>query len=122
MERVAERMGGTTKWPYNDSDCLDGEQFKLVADSLIRDAGVRPLFHIWVVEALVHDGVITGVITESKSGRKAILADRVIDCTGDADVAHLAGCRYSTLDVEQALGVTTVFNAANVDKKRFLEY
>lgn len=23
MERVAERMGGTTKWPYNDSDCLD---------------------------------------------------------------------------------------------------
>ena len=25
MERVAERMGGTTKWPYNDSDCLDAE-------------------------------------------------------------------------------------------------
>jgi hypothetical protein len=122
MERVAERMGGATKWPYNDSSCLDGEQFKLVADRLIREAGVRPLLHIWVVEALVEDGKMRGVITESKSGRQAILAQRIIDCTGDADVAHLAGCRYSVLDIEKALGVTTVFNAANVDTKRFLEY
>eukprot|EP00971_Amphidinium_carterae_P060901 1205447-Amphidinium_carterae.1 len=45
MERVAERMGGTTKWPYNDSQCLDGEQFKLVADRLVTEAGVRPLLH-----------------------------------------------------------------------------
>ena len=35
-----------------------------------------------------------GIITESKSGRRAILADRVIDCTGDADVAYLAGAEY----------------------------
>ena len=33
-------MGGTTKWPYNDSDCLDADQFKLVADKLVTDAGV----------------------------------------------------------------------------------
>ena len=37
MERAAERMGGTTKWPYNDSDCLNAEQFKLVADNLISE-------------------------------------------------------------------------------------
>jgi len=122
MERIAERMGGTTKWPYNDSNCLDGEQFKLVADHLIKEAGVKPYLHIWVVEALMKDDCIYGVITESKSGRQAILADRVVDCTGDADVAHLAGCSYSMLDPEQALGVTTVFNAANVDTERFLKY
>ena len=28
MERVAERMGGTTKWPYNDSDCLDAVSWR----------------------------------------------------------------------------------------------
>lgn len=122
MERVAERMGGTTKWPYNDSDCLDGEQFKLVADKLIQDAGVRPYLHIWVVEVLKTDGVVRGVITESKSGRQAILAERIVDCTGDADVAHLAGCRYSMLDAAQALGVSTVFNAAGVDTAKFLAY
>ena len=35
-----------------------------------------------------------GIITESKSGRRAILAERVIDCTGDADIAYLAGADY----------------------------
>mmetsp|Transcript_98055 Transcript_98055/g.282858 ORF Transcript_98055/g.282858 Transcript_98055/m.282858 type:complete len:532 (+) Transcript_98055:94-1689(+) len=129
MERMAERMGGTTKWPYNDSDCLDAEQFKLVADTLIKESGVRPFLHIWVVEALVRpmdDGSgrqsIFGIITESKSGRQAVLADRVIDCTGDADIAHLAGCKYSVLDAKDALGVTTVFSAANVDTARFKAY
>lgn len=122
MERIAERMGGTTKWPYNDSQCLDGEQFKLVADRLINETGVRPLLHIWVVEALVDDGAIFGVMTESKSGRQAVLADRVIDCTGDADVAYQAGCKLSMIAPDQCLGVTTVFNAANVDKDKFLEH
>lgn len=43
------------------------------------------------------DNQIKGIITESKSGRTAILADCVVDCTGDADVAHLAGAEYSVL-------------------------
>ncbi|CAE7320481.1 unnamed protein product, partial [Symbiodinium sp. KB8] len=123
MERVAERMGGTTKWPYNDSDCLDAEKFKLVADNLIQESGVRPILHIWVVEALLNsNNEIYGVLTESKSGRNAILAERIIDCTGDADVAHLAGCPYSVIDVNNSLGVTTVFNAVNIDVPKFREY
>ncbi|CAJ1384889.1 unnamed protein product [Effrenium voratum] len=123
MERVAERMGGTTKWPYNDSDCLDAEKFKLVADTLIKESGVRPLLHIWVVEVLVNsENNIYGVITESKSGRQAILASRVVDCTGDADIAHLAGCEYSVMDKSNGMGVTTVFNAVNVDVGKFKDY
>jgi len=122
MERVAERMGGTTKWPYNDSQCLDGEQFKIVADRLVQEAGIRPLLHIWVVEAIMDGNVIRGVVTESKSGRNAILADRVIDCTGDADVACLAGARFSMVDKSQAMGVTSVFNAVGVKKDEFLKY
>jgi hypothetical protein len=35
--------------------------------------------------------VVKGVITESKSGRKAILAKRVVDCTGDADIVFRSG-------------------------------
>eukprot|EP00930_Biecheleria_cincta_P004552 TRINITY_DN105467_c0_g1_i1.p1 TRINITY_DN105467_c0_g1~~TRINITY_DN105467_c0_g1_i1.p1 ORF type:complete len:550 (-),score=112.06 TRINITY_DN105467_c0_g1_i1:89-1702(-) len=122
MERVAERMGGTTKWPYNDSQCLDGEQFKLVADRLVQESGVRPLLHIWVVEVIMDGNTIKGVITESKSGRAAILAGRVIDCTGDADVAHLAGAEFTMVEKSQAMGVTTVFNVAGVNKAEFIDY
>eukprot|EP00931_Biecheleriopsis_adriatica_P119609 TRINITY_DN94833_c0_g1_i1.p1 TRINITY_DN94833_c0_g1~~TRINITY_DN94833_c0_g1_i1.p1 ORF type:complete len:531 (+),score=108.72 TRINITY_DN94833_c0_g1_i1:93-1685(+) len=122
MERVAERMGGTTKWPYNDSPCLDADAFKIVADRLIQEAGVRPLLHSSVVEAIVEDGMMKGVFTESKSGRRAILADCVIDCTGDADVAHFAGADYTVCPKEESLGATAVFAAAGVEKDKFLEY
>ena len=111
MERLAAKMGGTVKWPYNDSECLDAEFFKvhelqrlykctnldrfqIVADHLIKESGVRPILHCYAVEAIMENDTIKGIITESKSGRQAILADRVIDCTGDADVAYLAGAEY----------------------------
>ncbi|MPN02900.1 hypothetical protein SDC9_150121 [bioreactor metagenome] len=38
---------------------------------------------------------ISGVIVASKSGLFAILADVVIDCTGDGDIAALAGAEYA---------------------------
>ena len=70
MERAAERMGGTTKWHGNDSDCLDAEAFKSIADNLILEAGVRPLLHCTATEVIKDaDGTIKGIITESKSGR-----------------------------------------------------
>ena len=39
--------------------------------------------------------LIRGVVIEGKSGRQVIFAERVVDCTGDADVAYFAGARYT---------------------------
>ncbi|KAK3282918.1 hypothetical protein CYMTET_9367 [Cymbomonas tetramitiformis] len=122
MERQAERMGGSTKFPYNDSMCLNAEEFKFVADRLVSETGVRPRLHSMAVDAIVVENTIKGVIVESKSGREAIMADRVIDCTGDADVAYFSGARFSELPLEKNLGVTPVFNVKGVDKTRFREY
>jgi glycine/D-amino acid oxidase-like deaminating enzyme len=100
-------MGGSTKWPCNDSDCLDAEAFKSIADNLITEAGIRPILHCTATEVIkAEDGTVSGVITESKSGRQAIIAKRVVDCTGDADVAYLAGCPYTVFPVSERMGVT----------------
>lgn len=115
MEKIAKKMGGSTKFPYNDSECLDAEKFKMIADELIIENNIKPLLHTYVVEAIVSDGTIKGVITESKSGRQAIYAQRVIDCTGDADIAYFSGCRYTTLPLDKSLGVTSVFNVSGLD-------
>lgn len=122
MERIAQRMGGCTKWPYNDSQCLDAERFKVVADNLVTEHGIRPLLHTWAVEAIVQEGQIKGVITESKSGRQVIMAKRVVDATGDADICYLAGCPYTSLELKDRMGVTQVFNCAGVDTQEFLRY
>jgi hypothetical protein len=72
----------------------DPEKHKLVLDRMTAEAGVETLFASHIAEAIVDRGqnAIRGVVIESKSGRQVALASRVIDCTGDADVAHLAGC------------------------------
>ncbi len=73
----------------------DPEKHKLVLDRMVEEAGCNVLFATTVVDSIVQDGAIRGVVVESKAGRKAILADRVIDCSGDADAAASAGCRFS---------------------------
>jgi len=122
MENLAAKMGGTIKWPYNDSECLDADFFKIVADHLVTEAKVRPYLHSLATEVIMEGNVIKGVITESKSGRYAILAKRVIDSTGDADIAHLAGVPYRKTAKDEMMGVTTVFNCAGVNKEKFLQY
>ncbi len=124
MERRAAAMGGAIKWPYNDSECLDADFFKVVADHLVRESGIRPILHCYAVDVIFEpdSNRLKGIVTESKSGRQVVLAKRIIDCTGDADIAHLAGASYRKTPKDKMLGVTTVFNASGVDKARFLEY
>jgi hypothetical protein len=42
----------------------------------------------------MEDNRVIGAVIQNKSGRQAILARRVIDCTGDGDVAALAGAPF----------------------------
>ncbi len=122
FERRAKAMGGTEPESQSLSEALDPEMFKCVADELVREAGVEPLLHCLVAEPIMHGETITGVMTESKSGRQAILAQRVIDASGDADVAHRAGAQCRKTPVDEMMGVTVTFACAGVDRRRFLEY
>ena len=122
FERRAEEFGAATPDVQSDSLALDSELFKVVADRLVLEAGVEPLLHCLVTEPIVVDGLVKGVITESKSGRQAILAERVIDATGDADVAFRAGAPCHTRPRGTAMGVTVMFSCSGVDKVRFLEH
>ncbi len=59
---------------------------------LLLEAKTRILLYTWVVDAIVVDNRIQGLIVQSKSGRQAILARAVVDTSGDGDVADSAGC------------------------------
>ncbi len=115
-------MGGTQKEPQSLSEALDADMFKYAADKLVQEAGIVPLLHCLAVEAVMEGDTIEGIITESKSGRQAILAKRVIDASGDADIAHLAGAPLHKTAKDEMMGVTVMFSCAGVNKVRFLEY
>lgn len=47
-----------------------------------------------ITGAIMDGETIKGVVIENKAGCQAILADVIIDATGDGDVAYLAGASY----------------------------
>lgn len=121
FERRAKVMGAAVPEPQSVSYALDAEMFKYVADVLVGEAGIQPLLHRLCVAPIVGEGAIRGVITESKSGREAILAQRVVDATGDADVAAGCGAPYHKTPKEEMMAASVMFSMAGVNKRRFLE-
>jgi len=72
----------------------DPEELKMVCLEMTREAGVRLLLHTWVVAAVVDASRLTGLLIENKSGRQGVWGHVFVDCSGDADVAALAGAEF----------------------------
>ena len=121
LEERARIMGATSDEPQSVSQALDAERFKYVADVVVEEAGIHPLLHRLCVAPIVEDGAVRGVITESKSGREAIIAKRVVDATGDADVAAWAGAPTHKTPTEEMLAASVMFSMTGVNKRKFLD-
>ncbi len=98
----------------------DVAAYKCAADGWLQDAGVHLLLHAWAVGVVPGEaGAIAAVLLETKSGRRAVRARQVIDCSGDADVAHFAGVPYELGDgAGDALYPSTMFRIGRVDAAR----
>jgi ribulose 1,5-bisphosphate synthetase/thiazole synthase len=121
FEERAKAMGAASPEPQSLSHALDAEMFKWVADELVQEAGVTPLLHRLCVAPIMEEGAIRGVITESKAGREAILAKRVIDATGDADIATRAGAPVHKSPKKDMMAVSVMFSMSGVNKRRFID-
>lgn len=121
FEERAKAMGAAMPEPQSISHSLDAEGFKCVADTLVEEAGVIPMLHRYCVAPIMDGDSIRGVIVESKAGREAILAKRVIDATGDADIAHRAGAATHKHPVDEMMSVSVMFSMSGVNKSRFID-
>jgi len=121
FEERAKAMGAAMPEPQSLSHALDAEMFKHVADVLVQEAGVTPMLHRMGAAPIMEGRAIRGVITESKAGREAILARRVIDATGDADIAFRAGAPTFKTPKEEMMATSVMFSMSGVDKRRFLD-
>ena len=90
---------------------FDPDGWKRVSNDLVREAGVNLRLHSWFSRAVVDDGRMAGVVCETKQGPQALLADVVVDTTGDIDVASRAGAAH----VKDSYLTTLVFRLGGVD-------
>jgi len=121
FEDRARAMGAALPEPQSISHALDAEAFKYVADCLVEEAGVIPMLHRMFVAPIMEGDTIRGVIVENKAGREAILARRVIDASGDADIAHRAGAPTRMHPKAEMMSVSVMFSMCGVDKARFID-
>ncbi|CAA2158529.1 Thiamine thiazole synthase [Methylobacterium brachiatum] len=113
MDRVGG-VKGPMRWLETASLLYDPTTLKLVADGIVTEAGVGLAFHTLAV-GIVKDGDrVRGVIFEGRDGRWACLARTVIDCTGNADIAALAGADFEH-DTSLIQAPTTMFRFGGVD-------
>jgi hypothetical protein len=95
LDALQKRSPHIRKNKTGNGHPFDVEEMKILLEEFMQGAGVEIQLHTRVTGALVdQDGVLTHVFTESKSGRQAWSAGCFVDCTGDGDLAALAGCGY----------------------------
>ena len=96
---------------------FDPEVLKYVYLRLAREAGVRFLLHSWVAAVVAKEGAIEAIVTESKSGRRAVEGRVFVDATGDADLAAWVGapCEVG----EHPIGIGLVARLGAVDRVRY---
>lgn len=102
----------------------DPEELKMVCLEMTQEAGVRLLLHTWVVRAISEGDRLTGAIIENKSGRQVVQAQCFVDCSGDADLASLAGAEF--VKGRESDGLTQpmsiLFKLGNVNVDGVLSY
>ncbi len=100
------------------------EGLKKVLEAMFAEAGVDLLYHSFFCETIVKDGVAVGAVIQDKGGRRAVLAKRVIDCTGDGDAAFTAGCPVEIGRPKdgKCQPVTLMFTIGGVDWNKVSEF
>jgi hypothetical protein len=103
---------------------FDPEAFKLVAFDLLDEAGVEFLLHAFATDVIGPSRRPEGVVFATKSGPVAILARAIVDCTGDGDVAALAGADYELGREEDGLvqPMTLYFRMVEFERAAFEAY
>lgn len=99
---------------------INPERLKTVLLELLEQAGVRLQLYTFACEALVENGCVTGAILQSKAGRQAVLAEVVVDASGDGDIAASAGAPFFMgRESDGAMQpVSIMFKVAGVDTAR----
>jgi hypothetical protein len=90
------------------------EGFKLLSDDLIlqHSEHLKVLYHSMACDVEVKEGRVSAVIVANKDGLTRVEARQVIDCTGDGDIAHWAGC--PTIKSTPLMPLTMHFRIGNV--------
>lgn len=109
---------------HNSVTNINAEDAKLLAFEMCKEAGVDVLLHLEAHRAEVENGTIKSVTLYGKCNEVVISADIFMDCTGDGDLACLAGCSYEKgrKGSGELMPPTVMFTLEGVDDTKLFDY
>jgi hypothetical protein len=103
--------------------CVDPEIMKLAVMRVVRRAGVELLLYTFAEDVVVEHGRVTGVVVLNKNRRTLVTADAFIDCSGDGDIAVMAGAPWEMGGGKGELQpVTLIFRMVGVEAEPLLDF
>lgn len=115
LERLEAMGGGYIEKPLGNV-AFDPELYKLCMQRMVLEAGVTLYMNSYLTGIVVgKDGKVECVVIENKNGAEALEAKVFIDCTGDADLAAMAGVEMQPMNGEPLQPLSTYFILAGVD-------
>lgn len=115
LERLEAMGGGYIEKPLGNV-AFDPELYKLCMQRMVLEAGVDLYMHSYLTGCTMGDnGTIQCAIIENKNGTEALAAKVFVDCTGDADLAAMAGVPMQPQNGEPLQPLSTYFVLAGVD-------
>lgn len=79
---------------FNSDQCFNEEYLKLLLNRMCLESGVELLFNAYITDVNMNGDRVESVTFSAISGKETVYADYFIDCTGDANLAYLAGYEY----------------------------
>jgi ribulose 1,5-bisphosphate synthetase/thiazole synthase len=128
METMKQNCNEDFKRQYADKldwVPIDAEVLKRVYDDALLGSGAEVLYHTFVGQICMDSAgkKVKGVVIVNKTGRSFVKCGYVVDATGDADLAAMAGVPFQKGGEQGELQPGTMcYVLANVDRARFNEY
>lgn len=117
------KKGYAHKIEGNNSSWFDGEMLKLELEQMAKEVNCDILYNTSLVDVVYSNHKIESIIVVNKAGLEAISAKQFIDCTGDGDLAVMAGASYEKGDDSgKNQAVSLRFEVINVDLDKFGEF
>ncbi|MDI3311837.1 MAG: FAD-dependent oxidoreductase, partial [Thermoanaerobacterium sp.] len=114
--------GASDDW--GNKGYFDPTILKFLLEQMSIEAGVIILYYTFALDVIKNNEDVKGVVVVNKGGLYAIFAKRIIDCTGDADIAFKAGVPFESgnplTGKNQAISLRYIMSG--IDIHRFHKY
>lgn len=99
---------------------INAEALKQIYDHLVSDAGAEVLFGSTLCGVEAREGEVSALLVANKAGISAYTAKVFVDCTGDGDLAVMAGASFEQQGNPDIMAATHCFILTNVDEYAYL--